>query len=366
MSSTTLDHSADASYNPLECLSKPSFESSDLPVIILFVYHTICTDHRAYAKRILSNVIKGHDSIADIWSLWRPGDEEWLRSNLRRDGDGWLLDGYDWREAREGYRRRVNRMAGRGVPDLWPASVKERIWKADTPTRPSTSSSAFPAASTSGFARQAICWPPWDSRSNHLLDSSQPFQIVVTHVRSGLAQRHLGQPSSPGYTIIMTTVSSSRCVMTKIFFHRMKTGGFLAMHAGRSVKGFPLAPCHGFWIQSIIDGPVSATETVTVLFPASALSLTTQTQPFRSIFPRLSMSSKTKRFISQIHNMTLMSTGFPQSGGPQSHHRHPPFVSQSIPWTTWVDLRETFKLLSVQSYGSGLKVGASGMVHILQ
>ncbi|KDQ52291.1 hypothetical protein JAAARDRAFT_487392 [Jaapia argillacea MUCL 33604] len=115
MSSMTLDSSTDASYDPLECLSNPSFDTSDPPLILLFVLHTIC-EHWKYS--------------ADIY-------EEWLRSNLRRDGDGWLGHGDIWELTREGYSRRVDRLAGHGVPDLWPASVKERIWNADTPTRAS-------------------------------------------------------------------------------------------------------------------------------------------------------------------------------------------------------------------------------------
>ncbi|KDQ52280.1 hypothetical protein JAAARDRAFT_487265 [Jaapia argillacea MUCL 33604] len=80
-------------------------------------------------------MIQGDHSVDDIWTLWQPGDEEWLRSNLQRDGDGWLLDGRAWEHARKAYRRRVDHLASRGVPDLWPTSVKEKIWNADTPTR---------------------------------------------------------------------------------------------------------------------------------------------------------------------------------------------------------------------------------------
>ncbi|KDQ52308.1 hypothetical protein JAAARDRAFT_198477 [Jaapia argillacea MUCL 33604] len=139
MSSTTLDSSADTSYDPLKCLSDPNFDPSDPPLILLFVYHTLRQNFvRIWAVgHHLHNMIRGHSSVADTWILWRPGDEEWLRSNLRRDGDGWRLEDYDWKEAQKEYRRRVDRLAGRGVSDLWPASVKERIWKADTPTRAS-------------------------------------------------------------------------------------------------------------------------------------------------------------------------------------------------------------------------------------
>ncbi|KDQ52294.1 hypothetical protein JAAARDRAFT_198465 [Jaapia argillacea MUCL 33604] len=138
MSSTTLDSPAVANYDPLEFLANPNFDPSDPPVILLFVYHTIFARGRPFTKRCFSDMIEGHNSVANTWILWRPGGEEWLRSNLRRDGGDWLLDGDTWKIARERNRRRVDRLAGHGVSDLWPASVKERIWKADTPTRAST------------------------------------------------------------------------------------------------------------------------------------------------------------------------------------------------------------------------------------
>ncbi|KDQ58420.1 hypothetical protein JAAARDRAFT_192993 [Jaapia argillacea MUCL 33604] len=138
MPSTIFDTPADASYDPLECLSRPNFDASDPPPILRFVYRAICASFdQLTAGNILCDMIQGDHSVADIWILWRPGDEEWLRSNLRRaENDGWLTMSA-WELARAAYGQRGHRLVGCGVTDLWPALVKERIWDADTPTRAS-------------------------------------------------------------------------------------------------------------------------------------------------------------------------------------------------------------------------------------
>ncbi|KDQ52331.1 hypothetical protein JAAARDRAFT_40447 [Jaapia argillacea MUCL 33604] len=66
MSSTTFDYSADANYNPLECLSKPIFDASDLPVMLLFVYHTIYAYQKRSSAFYLKNMIGGRNSVANI------------------------------------------------------------------------------------------------------------------------------------------------------------------------------------------------------------------------------------------------------------------------------------------------------------
>ncbi|KDQ52304.1 hypothetical protein JAAARDRAFT_487552 [Jaapia argillacea MUCL 33604] len=136
-------------FDPLKDLCRPNFNPSNPPVIPLFVYRTFLGIglHYSIAIALLGDFIKGHRSIADIWSLWRPGDEEWVRNYMQSEDSDSPEDNkhlvvpdeplsiYEWSQYQRDYEQRTMRLAEEGGPDLWPASLKQKVWTATAPIR---------------------------------------------------------------------------------------------------------------------------------------------------------------------------------------------------------------------------------------
>jgi len=99
----------------LDCVEQLSMGSpTDPPYRLLFLFHVLlqeCSLNRKLAVEIWLQIIRGVEGREDLW-LWEDGDEEWLRSNIRRPEPGYFrccIYSEDWEQAGNALESRISR-----------------------------------------------------------------------------------------------------------------------------------------------------------------------------------------------------------------------------------------------------------------